>query len=216
LSTALLCAGGQTTSASASRARIRCIALPTCGRFSAAVRLIVIRQHIDNLFAVGPCGLLDVAALDLRRRVLRAPDRPPRLRTRMNAIARLCTAEQALCLCCVLLRSRTRPPSTRPLKHRYRNDGWGRRPRMPGTVRGDRLRQDTCHLGTCSRPWPWHAITGHRRRARWRCRQSCSRMGGGLTVKALVAPEPHCWRRRPEARDRVHANAIAGGRARGL
>jgi hypothetical protein len=46
----------------------------------AAARLAFISGHVDELVGAGPRGLLDARARDLRRRVLRGPDRPPTLR----------------------------------------------------------------------------------------------------------------------------------------
>ena len=175
----------------------------------AAARLILIAQHIDKLIGAVGSGPLDARALDLQRVVLLAG--PPADAGDTDGPDHALAKRASLRCASLPFMTQDHQAHGRSNTGIATTDG-GDGPRMPGTVRGDRLRQDTCHLGTCSRPWPWHAITGHRRRARWRCRQSCSRMGGGLTVKA----EPHCWRRRPGGAYRVHANAIAGGRARGL
>ena len=67
-----------------------------CAPNPAAARLAFISGHVDELMGAGACWLLDARALDLRRGVLRAADRPPTLRTRMSSITRVWTAEPAL------------------------------------------------------------------------------------------------------------------------
>lgn len=92
----------------------------------AAGRLILISEHIDTFVAVVPCGPLDARALAVERMAGRAWP----LGQAGDADASgwtLSPGRLASSVCCVLLGSRTKPPSTRPLKHRYRNDGWGRR-----------------------------------------------------------------------------------------
>jgi hypothetical protein len=58
--------------ASASLARIRCVAMGDLRPVAAAGRLILISEHIDNLVAVVPCGPLDARALAVERVVGRA------------------------------------------------------------------------------------------------------------------------------------------------
>jgi hypothetical protein len=116
-----------------------------CAPNPAAARLAFIPGHVDELMGAGARGVLDARALDFRPRVLRAPDRPPTLRARMSAIARLCRAEPALVLCCVLLRSKD----------------WSRSPEQGWSSVG---------LGAFSRWAPRADLTGrHRNAPRARC-----------------------------------------------